>query len=66
MPIGPGKYDDLCTFVREKANAAAAVVVIVGGNKGAGFSVQCYSPMAVLALAELLEAAAKQMRRDLN
>lgn len=38
--IGPGKYDDLCTYVREKSGAVGAIVIIVEGDKGMGFSVQ--------------------------
>lgn len=37
---GPGKYDDVCTLVREKTNALGAVVMIFGGDKGEGFEVQ--------------------------
>lgn len=36
----PGKYNDLCTHVRETTLAAGAIVLVVGGNKGTGFSVQ--------------------------
>lgn len=40
MSIGPGKYDELCTVVREGAQAEGAVVIVIGGNRGSGFSVQ--------------------------
>lgn len=40
MPIGPGKYDDLATYVRTEANADGVVVIVLGGDKGHGFSVQ--------------------------
>jgi hypothetical protein len=40
MPVGPGKYDDLTTHVRETTNAQAVVLIIVDGNRGNGFSVQ--------------------------
>lgn len=40
MPIGPGKYDDLCTVVRERSSAMMALVIILGGKRGSGFSVQ--------------------------
>lgn len=40
MPIGPGKYDDLATYVREKAEAAGAIVFVIDGNKGNGFAMQ--------------------------
>lgn len=40
MPIGPGKYDDTCTEVRLKHDAAFVLLAIVEGNLGQGFSVQ--------------------------
>lgn len=40
MPMGPGKYDDLATYVRDQARAECVVVVVLGGIKGSGFSVQ--------------------------
>ena len=49
MPLGPGKYDDLCTYVRSQAHAAGVLVIILGGDKGDGFSAhlepQIYSQM---------------------
>jgi hypothetical protein len=57
---GPGKYDDLCTLLRAKAEATAAIVVIIGGNKGQGFS--CQAPLEVtLALPKLLRAIADEI-----
>jgi hypothetical protein len=38
--MGRGKYDAMCTYVRVNAEAKAAIVVILGGNRGSGFSVQ--------------------------
>jgi hypothetical protein len=61
MPLGPGKYDDLCTYVREKAKADAAIVIVVGGPKGHGFSCQA-DLLTTAALPELLETLAKQIR----
>jgi hypothetical protein len=40
MAFGPGKYDELCTEVREQAQALGAIVMVFGGKDGAGFSVQ--------------------------
>jgi len=40
MPDGPGKYDDLCTLVRERAGADGAIVIVFGGTLGSGVSVQ--------------------------
>jgi hypothetical protein len=38
--IGPGKYDDLCTYVRETAKAEGAIVMVFSGHLGSGFSCQ--------------------------
>ena len=40
MGHGPGKYDDLCTQARNTAKAAGVVLIVFGGEKGDGFSVQ--------------------------
>lgn len=36
----PGKYDDLCTMVREASQAEGVILIVINGNKGNGFSVQ--------------------------
>lgn len=58
----PGKYDDLCTYVREQTNAVAAVVIIIGGDKGHGFSVQAFADMSPQ-LPDMLEDIARRMRK---
>lgn len=64
MPIGPGKYDDLCTDVRERSKAHFAAVIIVGGELGSGFAVQ--GDMATqLALPDMLEKMARDIRQDI-
>jgi hypothetical protein len=40
MPIGPGKYDTLCTDARIASNAKAALLIIIGGDLGSSFCVQ--------------------------
>lgn len=40
MALGPGKYDDLCTEVRERSKASGAIVIIFNGENGDGFSAQ--------------------------
>jgi hypothetical protein len=65
MPIGPGKYDDLCTYVREQSQAKAALVIILDGKLGSGFSVQAHGgPLP--GLPALLEDIAKQIRGDIS
>jgi hypothetical protein len=65
MTRGPGKYDELCTYVREQANASAAMVIVLGGDKGPGFSVQA-DPVWLLALPDMLEAMARDIRADMR
>jgi hypothetical protein len=63
MTAGPGKYDDLCTYVREQAGARAALVVVIDGNRGAGFSCQAEAEL-MLAIAAVLEGVAEEIRRE--
>lgn len=69
MPLGPGKYDDVCTMVREKvgidvsATGGGVIVIVLGGNKGNGFA--CQADLATtLALPDMLENVAKQIRQS--
>ena len=63
MSLGPGRYDDLCTLVRERAGAAGAIVVVIGGTNGSGFS--CQMDLATTAqLPNILETIARQIRED--
>jgi hypothetical protein len=57
MAIGPGKYDELCTYVREESKADCAVVMIVNGEKGSGFSVQSLFPASTTLPAMLRKIA---------
>jgi hypothetical protein len=61
--MGPGKYDGLCTLVREQAKARGAAVIIWGGDQGsgAGFSVQA-DPEDMAMLANILENMADCIR----
>jgi hypothetical protein len=58
-----GKYDDLCSYVREQTKADGVVVIVVGGDKGHGFAVQGNLETTWM-LPDILELAAKRMRRD--
>ncbi len=65
MALGPGKYDDLATLVRDGAKAEGVIVIVLGGSKGSGFSVQ--APDVVMAqLPELLRTMADNIERDLT
>ena len=68
MAIGPGKYDELCTLVRERAGITergGVFVIVIGGNKGNGFSVQA-DPITTMIAADLLEHIANQIRSDVQ
>ena len=66
--LGPGKYDELCTYVREQAQAKGALVLVIGGTKGGGFSVQAdlettlKVPGILRLLAAQIEADGGQLR----
>lgn len=61
MALGPGKYDDLCTYVREQAKAQGVLLIVLGGERGSGFS--CQAGLAdTLLLPEILEHIAAEIR----
>jgi hypothetical protein len=60
MALGPGKYDQICTKVREEYHAAGAVVMIFLGDLGDGFSVQA-PPELAAHLPRLLRHMAQQI-----
>lgn len=63
MPFGGGKYDDVCTQARAQANAQGALLIVINGRLGSGFSVQA-DLNTILCLPEVLEEVAKQIRSD--
>lgn len=40
MAFGPGVYDAECTMVRDATGADATLVIVIGGDRGSGFSAQ--------------------------
>jgi hypothetical protein len=40
MALGPGKYDDACTALRESLHARGAIIIVMDGVQGTGFSAQ--------------------------
>lgn len=66
MPVGPGKYDSLCTKVREESGANAAIVIVLGGIHGDGFSVQALGRDMASKLPDLLDNLSKQIRESLK
>lgn len=67
MPLGPGKYDDIATLVREMARAVdgGVVILVAGGNRGNGFSVQGTAPF-MLTLPSMLRKVADSIEKDLE
>lgn len=67
MALGPGKYDDLCSYVSEQTGIAdtggGVIVIVIGGNRGSGFSCQA-DLKTTLGLPDLLESVAQQIRDD--
>jgi len=62
MPLGPGKYDQLCTIAREAAKAEGAMLIVIHGQFGNGFSVQA-SAEATVALPSILRQVADSIER---
>jgi len=60
---GAGKYDDLCTQAREAAQAEGAILIVMGGNKGQGFSAQL--PLHLIAVVpQMLRHVADEIEAD--
>jgi hypothetical protein len=64
MAAGPGKYDAECTAARESARAVAAILIVVEGDRGTGFSVQTLEPDLIRVLPTMLEVMAAEIRAD--
>lgn len=66
MALGPGKYDDVCAEVLLDTMAQCAIVIIVDGVKGSGFSMKTKDPRLLATLPDMLEVMAKQIRNNLK
>ena len=65
MPLGKGRYDDLCTYVRETAKAHSALILVFGGEKGDGFSAQLVGEFT-FAVPAILRDCAQQIEDSLK
>lgn len=63
MALGPGLYDDEVTALRKRYHAVGVVLIVMGGDKGEGFSMQA-DLETTLKLPEMLEWIAAQLRED--
>ncbi len=61
----PGKYDELCTYVRELAHAEGVILIVINGVNGSGFSIQAPKE-ALEKLPVTLEIIAAEIRKDLE
>jgi hypothetical protein len=66
MTIGPGRYDDLCTMVREATDAEGVIIIVLGGDRGHGFSCQFTDPAMLASVPGTLETIADQVRKDME
>lgn len=63
--IGPGKYDDLCTRIRSETKASGVILIVLGGNRGEGFSAQL-TPEATAKISPMLRHLADSIEADLG
>lgn len=63
--VGPGKYDEETTLVMDRVKARAVILIVFGGAKGSGFSVQATEPTMV-ELPAMLRGIADEMEADIN
>jgi hypothetical protein len=64
MALGPGKYDDLATIVRERTAAQGVIVIVLGGSRGSGFSVQVEGADISAKLPAMLRNVADGIEQD--
>lgn len=65
MAVGPGKYNDHVTRVREELDADLVLLIVLGGKRGNGFDVQSTSIELQGQVPELLEHMAREIRASL-
>jgi hypothetical protein len=61
MEMKPGKYDELCNYVRAEADAVGALVMVLDGPRGFGWSCKGDESI-VMKLPTILERMAKEIR----
>lgn len=65
MALGPGKYDDACTYVRKRHRARGVIVIVMDGDHGDGFS--CQTPPDLMAqIPRKLALIAATISRDIG
>jgi altronate dehydratase len=61
--FGEGRYDDLVADARAKAKAQGALLIILGGSQGSGFSAMV-PPLAMAQIPAVLRQMADEIERD--
>jgi len=64
MPQGAGEYAKECGEVMETTHAECVVVIVVGGARGNGFSMQTKSPQSADFVIGTLRHVANQIEAD--
>lgn len=65
MPMGPGKYDDITTEVRERLGSTGVLVIVLDGVKGPGFSAQLSAEM-LTKVPDILRDVADQIEESVK
>lgn len=60
---GGGKYDAICENALIEAKAAGVLLIVIGGDKGIGFSCSVLDPRIIESLPDILEGTAKEIRK---
>jgi hypothetical protein len=61
----PGKYDAEATAARYVTEAQCVLLIVLGGYRGSGFSVQSEQPDIIEKLPELLRTVAANIEQEL-
>ena len=65
MEQGKGKYDDQCTRVHQELKAHTVLLIVLGGDKGEGFSITTVDP-DTSAISGLLRSVADDIEAGVN
>ena len=63
MPRGGGKYDVEASALRAVTDADGVIIVVLGGNRGSGFSLQIL-PEHLGAVVTVLEQVVRELRKE--
>jgi len=66
MAEGAGKYDYEATMVRLSTKAVGVMVIVFGGDRGHGFSMQSDNPKFLKAVPDILRSMADQIEQDMK